>query len=237
MLSGQAIEKGTTMTDGGDDTSTPAADENAESTAAKADSVEATAAVPAEQGEPDAPVEPKPGERRLSFSFGFRSLAIAVAIIVLVAAVGILGWLYVSAKKEIDAQRRASDNHAHAEKVALDYAVNAAALNYQDLNTWKNKLVAGTSPELTGKLSDAAKSMEQILSPLQWTSTAQPLAAKVRSTNGGTYVVDSFVSVQTKTVQAPQPLQSTATYSVTIDSNNNWQITDVGGVGAVVGQK
>ncbi len=43
------------------------------------------------------------------------------------------------------------------------------------------------------------------------------------------YVVDSFVSVQTKTVQAPEALQSTATYSTTIDSNNNWLITDVGG--------
>jgi len=43
--------------------------------------------------------------------------------------------------------------------------------------------------------------------------------------------VDSFVSVQTKTIQAPDALQSTATYSTTIDSNNNWQITDVGGIG------
>ena len=60
---------------------------------------------------------------------------------------------------------------------------------------------------------------------------------EVRSANDGTYVVDSFVSVQTKTVQAPDPLQSTATYSVTIDSKNGWQITDVGGVGSVLGQK
>jgi Mce-associated membrane protein len=32
-------------------------------------------------------------------------------------------------------------------------------------------------------------------------------------------------------------MQSTATYSLTIDSNKDWQITDVGGVGAVMGQK
>jgi hypothetical protein len=73
--------------------------------------------------------------------------------------------------------------------------------------------------------------MEQILVPLQWVSTATPLAAKVRNRNNGVYDVDSFVSVQTKTVQGPDALQSTATYRVTLDSNNNWQITDVGGIG------
>jgi Mce-associated membrane protein len=38
-------------------------------------------------------------------------------------------------------------------------------------------------------------------------------------------------------MQAPEGLQSTATYSITIDSNHDWQISDVGGIGSVVGQK
>ncbi|MBN9634706.1 MAG: hypothetical protein J0H22_05665, partial [Actinobacteria bacterium] len=97
--------------------------------------------------------------------------------------------------------------------------------------------VAGTTPELTKKLSDAGTQMEQVLVPLQWSSSAKPLIAKVRSSKDGIYVVDSFVSVQTKTVQAPDALQSTATYSTTIDSNNNWLITDVGGIGSAMGPK
>ena len=76
--------------------------------------------------------------------------------------------------------------------------------------------------------------MEQILVPLQWNSTSKPLAAKVHSSSGRVYVVDSFVSVLTKTAQSAEPLQSTATYSVTIDSSKDWQITDVGGIGAAV---
>jgi hypothetical protein len=75
------------------------------------------------------------------------------------------------------------------------------------------------------------------LVPLQWNSTAQPLAAKVRSNAGSVYVVDSFVSVLTKTAQGPEPLQSTATYSITIDSNKDWQITDVGGIGSAIAGK
>jgi hypothetical protein len=37
--------------------------------------------------------------------------------------------------------------------------------------------------------------------------------------------------------QAPDNFQSTATYSITVDSTNGWQISDVGGIGAVVGAK
>jgi flagellar basal body-associated protein FliL len=188
--------------------------------------------------EPEA--EDKPNDKksvRLHVSISLRSFLIAAVIVALVGAVGVLAWLYVGAQRKLDEQTRRSENNAHAEKVALDYAVNAAAMNFQDLNAWKVKLIAGTSPELKEKLTQAAASMEQILVPLEWSSTARPLAAKVRSVTGGAYVVDSFVGVLTKTVQSPDPLQSTATYSVTIDSAKNWQITDVGGIGSVVEQK
>jgi hypothetical protein len=169
--------------------------------------------------------------RRVQLSVSLRSAVIAVVIAALVCAVCVLAWFYVAAQGRLDEQVRQSENNRHAEKVALQYAGEAAAMNYQDLNKWKDKLVAGTSPELKDKLSKAATSMEQILVPLQWNSTARPLAAKVRTVTGKTYVVDSFVSVLTKTAQASEPLQSTATYSVTIDSSKDWQITDVGGVG------
>jgi hypothetical protein len=189
----------------------------------------------------DAPAvgEDSVGKKRVrrQVSFSVRGLVLAVVIAALVVGVGVLGWLYIGAERKLDAQARQSDDRTHAEKVALDYAVNAAAMNAQDINAWKGKLVAGTSPELKDKLSKAADQMEQILVPLQWNSTAQPLAAKVRSNTGSTYVVDSFVSVLTKTAQGPDPLQSTATYSVTIDSSKDWVITDVGGIGSAMAGK
>lgn len=48
-----------------------------------------------------------------------------------------------------------------------------------------------------------ATAMEQILLPLQWTSSAKPLAAKVRSHDNGIYVVDAFVGVMAKTLHPP----------------------------------
>lgn len=175
--------------------------------------------------------------RTRSVSLSLRSLILGAVVFALVAAVGALGWLYIGARHQLDAQAAQSTNYAHAEKIALDYAVSAATMDFKDLQAWHVKLVAGTTPQLTKKLSDAGTSMEQVLVPLQWSSSAQPLIAKVRSSTGGIYVVDSFVSVQTKTVQAPEALQSTATYSTTIDSNNNWLITDVGGIGSALGPK
>jgi Mce-associated membrane protein len=188
--------------------------------------------------EPDAKTKSTtsvPARRRVSVSV--RTLLFTALVVALLGAIGTLSWLYLGAKAKLDNETRQASSNAHAEKIALDYAVDAAKINFQDLNTWSAHLVKGTTPELKEKLNSAAKSMEQILEPLQWNSTAVPLAAKVRSNANGIYVVDTFVGVETKTMQAPDGLQSTATYSITIDSAHDWQISDVGGIGSVVGRK
>jgi Mce-associated membrane protein len=172
-----------------------------------------------------------------SVSLSLRSLVVGAVMVLLIVAVATLGWLYMGARDQSHAQAMQSANDSRAEKIALDYAVSAATMDYKDLQAWKVKLVQGTSPELNNKLTAAGTSMEQVLVPLQWSSSARPLVAKVRSNTGGLYVVDCFVSVDTKTIQAPDPLQSTATYSTTIDSNNNWLITDVGGIGSALEPK
>lgn len=211
-------------------------DDQAEATDLKDDQAEGEATdlkvVEAEGHEAEPTVEKA---RRVSISI--RSLIYATVTCVLAATIGTLAWLYIGAQGKVDAQAREISNKKHAEEIALDYAVRAAKMDYQNLNTWKVDLVKGTSPELKEKLTKAANEMEQIFTPLQWTSTARPLAAKVRSDAGGVYIVDSFVSVLTKTVQAPEGLQSTATYSITIDSNKDWQISDVGGIAAALGSK
>jgi hypothetical protein len=220
------------MDTGTDATETAAGVQNSQATeAVSADSAPEPAVTPGAEGEPS---HPKSARQPHSVSVSIRSLIVGVAMAVLIAAVAVVGWLYMDARSQLDAQAASSANNSRAEKMALDYAVNAATMDYKDLQAWKAKLVAGTTPELTKKLSEAAASMEQVLVPLEWSSSARPLVAKVRSSNDGVYVVDSFVSVQTKTIQSPEALQSTATYSTTIDSNNNWQIADVGGIGSAL---
>ena len=161
-------------------------------------------------------------------------LLIIALIVVLVAAVAILGVLVTNRSGQLDDIRDAAAMTQKAEDSALSYAVDAANMNYQDIGGWQKRLVQGTSPELTQQLTQAANSMQQVIAPLQWVSTSAPIAAKVKSHNGTTYVVTAFVNVNTKNAQAPDGVQSTATYTVTLDSAKDWQITDVGGVGTNV---
>jgi Mce-associated membrane protein len=199
--------------------------------AAGAEPAEDTGEVEAQQKSRKAKV------RRVRVSVSVRTLVVTTVIVALLAGVGVLTWLYVGANAKLNDQARQAANISRAERIALDYAVGAAKIDAKNLDPWKKALVNGTAPELKEKLSSAAMSMEQLLVPLQWNSTAVPLAAKVQSTTNGMYVVDTFVAVETKTMQAPDGLQSTATYSVTINSNHDWQISDVGGIGSVTGQK
>lgn len=169
-------------------------------------------------------------------SLSVRGLAVGSMIVCLAAAVAVMTWLYIGANHNYEAQLQQLHDNEHAEQVALDYAVRAAIMDYEDLGPWKRALVEGTTDELGKKLTEASTAMEQILLPLEWSSSAKPIAAKVRSHENGVYVVDAFVSVMTKTIQAAEDLQSTATYSVTIDPSNDWKISDVGGIGQVVGE-
>lgn len=187
-----------------------------------------------EAAELEATDKPRATHRQVSISM--RGLIVVLVIAALAATAGVFGWLYLGAIDQLSAQSARAGNYQRAEDIAAKYAVKAAEMNYQDFGAWKANLVAGTSPELKDKLIKASDSMQQILAPLQWRSTAKPLATKVHSDVGGVYTVDSFVSVLTKTIQAPSGLQSTATYSVTVDSNAGWQITDVGGIDAALGK-
>lgn len=188
-----------------------------------------------ESAHADADLKAAKASRRVSADL--KTLVAAGLISALLAATGVMTWLYLRERSELQAEQRQAADNQHAEQIALDYAVDAAKVNFQDLNAWKDSLVRGTAPHLTDKLTKAATQMRQLFIPLEWNSDATPLTAKVRSHTDGVYVVDAFVSVSTKTTQMPESVPSTATYSISIDSKDNWQISDVGGIGALAGPK
>ncbi|MFC8529230.1 hypothetical protein [Nocardia sp. NPDC057227] len=175
------------------------------------------------------------GRRAGESAIKVSTLLTGVVILVLVITIAVLGWQWRAAANDIGAAAAAAADTANAEQVALDYATAAAEMNFQDLAAWRTRLVEGTSPELEARLTQAATSMEQIIVPLQWVSTAQPIAAKVHSEDNGVYSVDCFVSITTKNSQAPEGIQSTATYKLSIDRDSNWTITDIGGIGTPLG--
>ncbi|MFI2556790.1 hypothetical protein [Nocardia farcinica] len=190
--------------------------------------------MPAEDIEPgqpreaaeSAPARPKGATVSIPLSTIGWSVALAVATVLAV----VFGALWWSARGDLAERDARAADERRAEQVATDYAVGAATVNYQDVTAWVGKLKANTTPQLATKFDATAPKLEQILVPLKWTSTASPIAAEVASEADGTYKVNVFVNVTSTNAQSPEGAQTTVTYTVTLDKNADWKITDVGGV-------
>lgn len=50
------------------------------------------------------------------------------------------------------------------------------------------------------------------------------------SESGGVYTVNVFLDVTSTSAQTPQGGQTTVTYTLTVDRNSDWTITEVGGL-------
>ncbi|AHH18450.1 hypothetical protein NONO_c36630 [Nocardia nova SH22a] len=160
----------------------------------------------------------------------------AVAVLALVAAATLGGFL-VAARGDLAQRDQHAADDRHAEQAATNYAVGAATIRFDDLGAWIGRLKQGTSPQLSNKFDATAPKLQDILTPLKWTSTASPITAKVSSSAGGLYKVDVFVNVSSTNAQNPDGAQTTVTYNVTLDKNSGWTITDVGGVNAALPTK
>lgn len=158
------------------------------------------------------------------------TVLIGFVIAGLLAAAITFGVLWQSARSDIaDRDAKAADDR-HAVQVATDYAVGASVIDYHDTKAWLDKLETNTTPQLAAKFNATAPQLEQILLPLQWTSKATPIDANVTSESGGVYKVNVFLDVTSTSAQTPQGGQTTVTYTLTIDRNAGWKITDVGGL-------
>ncbi|WP_068275743.1 hypothetical protein [Aldersonia kunmingensis] len=205
----------------------------ASDTASETTDNETTAAVDSERESP--PEKTRESRSAVSVPVSTIVAGSIAAIAVLIAIVlGVLLWMARSDIADTDA--KAADDQ-HAEQVATDYAVGAATIDFKDFDSWVGRLKAGTAPELANKFDATGPKLEGILTPLQWTSTATPIAAKVESTDGGIYKVDVFVNVSSTNAQNPEGAQTTVTYNVTLDKDADWKITDVGGVNAALPTK
>ncbi len=175
-----------------------------------------------------APATTAPTRRSVSVSVSTMAWAGATAALGL-TALTLAGFL-VSAHSEISSRDAAAADDKHAEQIATDYAVGAATVNFADFNSWVGKLKANTTPALANKFDTTAPKLQEILTPLKWTSTATPITAKVISESDGLYKVNVFVNVTSSNAQNPDGAQTTVTYNVAIDRNSDWKITDVGGM-------
>ncbi|MTE14345.1 hypothetical protein GLP40_16445 [Nocardia sp. CT2-14] len=138
--------------------------------------------------------------------------------------------MYTSARSTIAVGESKAADDRHAEQIASDYALGASTIDYRDIKAWLGRLKSATTPQLSAKFEATEPQLEQILLPLQWTSKATPLSSAVVFESGGIYKVNAYLSVVSTSSQTPDGAQTTVTYSLVIDRDSGWKITEVGGL-------
>ncbi|MEU6558626.1 hypothetical protein [Nocardia nova] len=173
---------------------------------------------------------PGGGHRQLTLAIRLSTVLTTLVIVALLALSIVFGALYLSAHSTLSDRDAAAADDKHAEEIASKYAIGASTIDYHDVKGWIGRLKDGTTPQLSAKFDATAPQLEQILLPLQWTSKATPLSAAVTSSSGGVYKVNAYLDVTSTSAQTPDGGRTTVTYSLTIDRNSGWKITDVGGL-------
>lgn len=175
-----------------------------------------------------------PAPRTATVSISLSTVLYGLVVVALIAATTIFGVLWWSADRSAGHRDAAAADNRHAEQVSTDYAVGAATIDYQNFPAWLTKLKTGTAAPLATKFDSTGPALQQLLTPLRWTSTATPIAAAVKSESAGIYQVDVFLDVNSTSAQAPTGTRTTVTYHITVDRNSGWQVTDVGGLDGAI---
>ncbi|WP_068272193.1 hypothetical protein [Aldersonia kunmingensis] len=174
-----------------------------------------------------------PAEQGLRQRLSSRPVVATIAAVSTLAAVVFAAlWITDDSSDELAALQESQAVQEAAENAASQYALGVSQVNAADLDTWRRALQANVSDQLKPKLDAAVDVVGPWLSEMDYTSTANLLAADVQKQDGDTFVVQVFVDMNSKSRQSPSGVTATASYTVTLDRASNWTITDVGGVGA-----
>lgn len=189
-----------------------------------------TSAAPAEQPQKDEKSAKAAGKRSVTIPLDKLRWGAAAVIVIaaLVAGLVVFAVRDMQARDDLSSLRADLANRAKAEDIAGKYAVNAATLDYHDLTGWIASLKKGVSPELVKKYDVVGQSMQQVLDVLQVQTTANLVVAKTVNVADNIYNVQVVVETATKNAQMPQGSSSNVAYSITLDKNQNWLITQVG---------
>ncbi|MFW0787597.1 hypothetical protein AAFP35_24135 [Gordonia sp. CPCC 206044] len=174
------------------------------------------------------------GRRQLTISV--RSLLISLGAVIVIAALVALIFEVVNTRHDLSDLRSQTSDRATAERLAGDYAVRAATLDYKDLTPWIAAMKKGVSPDLQKQYDVVGSTMEQVLTPLRMQTSADLVVAKTVKASGDNYRVEAVVNVNTKTVQTPNGGSTTAVYGITLDKDKDWLITSVGDPTSAIGQ-
>ncbi|MCH5644969.1 serine/threonine protein kinase [Gordonia sp. ABSL49_1] len=214
-------------------------DPEPDSDVGKTEVVAAETKTTAKVAEPAKPSVTKPSVReQLSENLNPRRHPVIVGMTVLclaaLVAAAVFGVLAYRSSKDLTAAENLTADKQSAERVAGDYAVGAATFDFKDLAPWSAALKKGTAPELASRFDVAVKTLTPLIQQVQWSQTAKLIAAKTIDVRADRqFVVQVFVSTHMTSTQNPNGLNTVTPYTITLDRDDNWLITDVAGIAGV----
>lgn len=216
-----------------DTTSPPAEKPAAEKPSAGKASAEKAAAAKTPVEKPA--VEKLPARAQLTEYLSVRRHPVVAAISMLCVAalvvVGVLAYLLVQRSDDLAAERQLTADKQTAETVAGRYAVGAATFDFNNLQPWSAALKNGTAPELNSRFDVAVNTLTPLIQEVQWVQTAKLIAAKTVDIRADRqFIVQVFVSTHMTSTQNPKGLNTVTPYTITLDRDSNWLITDVAGI-------
>ena len=216
-----------------DTTATPAEKATAEKpSAGKAAAEKTPAAKPSPE---ESPVEKPSARAQLTEYLTVRRPPVVAAVSMLcvaaLVAVGVLAYLLVQRSDDLAAERQLTADKQTAETVAGRYAVGAATFDFNNLQPWSAALKNGTAPELNSRFDVAVNTLTPLIQEVQWVQTAKLIAAKTVDIRADRqFIVQVFVSTHMTSTQNPKGLNTVTPYTITLDRDSNWLITDVAGI-------
>lgn len=157
-----------------------------------------------------------------------------VLCVAALTAMTVLAVLFAQRDGELDDLQRLDRDKLAAETVAGKYAVDAATFDHQNLQPWLAALKNGTAEELDSRFDVAYKTLSPLILEVQWSQTAELIAAKNVDVRGDRqFVVQVFVSTRMTSNQNMDGLNTVTPYTITLDRDADWLITDVAGIAGV----
>ncbi|WP_186290563.1 proline-rich domain-containing protein [Gordonia zhaorongruii] len=159
---------------------------------------------------------------------------LAFVCVAALIAMTVLAVLFTNRSDDLASMQQLDRDKAAAEKVAGEYAVGAATFKSDDLPAWSAALKKGTADELNSRFDTAVQTLTPLIQEVQWSQTAELISANTVDVRADRqFVVQVFVSTAMKSTQNPDGLNTVTPYTVTLDRDANWRITDVAGIGGV----
>ncbi|ADG80747.1 Mce-associated membrane protein OS=Tsukamurella paurometabola (strain ATCC 8368 / DSM / CCUG 35730 / CIP 100753 / JCM 10117 / KCTC 9821 / NBRC 16120 / NCIMB 702349 / NCTC 13040) OX=521096 GN=Tpau_4178 PE=4 SV=1 [Tsukamurella paurometabola] len=157
-----------------------------------------------------------------------RAVALTLVITLLAVAAGVATFFALHYRGQVNDMEQAAADRARAEDIAGKYGVNAATVDFNDIAPWLQNLKSGVTDQVAKRVDGAAEVMRMVVVPVRLQSKGKLVGTKVSDEANGVYKVMVVIDTDATSLQAPQGTTTTTAYTITVDSNQNWLMSDIG---------